>query len=315
MKRVLLAYLLIGFAALGLNAQQLPHMSFHMFNQQMFNPAYVGSNGSVGFQLAGRQQWTGYDGAPNTYVIGVDAPLGRRSSKPKLALGLMAYQDQIGITTKNHIQAQLAYRIFFDNSALSFGVQVGVDRFEDRYSDLAVTDPNDPLVAQGNVTSDFHPNTGFGIYYYSKTFYLGASATQIIENSIEELASYDVTRHAHVQGGLLLDIASKVKLRPSFMVRLNASDENTNNSPFNAELNLSAIYDDRVMLGFGHRINEAVIGMIKYQFDNGLYLGYAYDFITNAVGRNANASHEVLLGYRYDLGGKAIKSPRFITYF
>lgn len=64
MKKLLYTIALLGLAGLSAQAQQLPQLSFHMFNQQLVNPAFVGSNGSLGFQLTGRQQWTGIEGAP-----------------------------------------------------------------------------------------------------------------------------------------------------------------------------------------------------------------------------------------------------------
>ena len=294
MKKLLYTIALLGLAGLSAQAQQLPQLSFHMFNQQLVNPAFVGSNGSLGFQLTGRQQWTGIEGAPNTYVAAVDAPIGKRSTKPGLAFGLMGYQDEIGVSRINHAQLQLAYRIFFKNSALAFGIQGSATRFIDDYTKLNVADPNDPEANQ-RITSDILPNTGFGVYYYNSNFYLGVSLAQFSEYSTENLGGYEQARHIFTQGGFNLQVSDDFKLRPSFMAKLNGSENFE--SPFNAEINLSGIYKDRILLGVGHRINEAVIAMMKLHLTDEFYIGYAYDFNTSVVGANANGSHEVLIGH------------------
>ena len=73
--------ILIGFIALLMllsvvsNAQQDPMYTQYMFNTQTVNPAYAGTWESVGFMVLGRQQWAGWEGAPETYTFTFQAPL------------------------------------------------------------------------------------------------------------------------------------------------------------------------------------------------------------------------------------------------
>ena len=62
----IIAALLIGA---GLDAQQLPVYSQYLFNKYLINPAVAGSDGCTSLNHTTRQQWTGYQGAPQTYSL------------------------------------------------------------------------------------------------------------------------------------------------------------------------------------------------------------------------------------------------------
>src|SRR5574338_487120 len=70
---------LIIFAAIlitsGLDAQQLPIYSQYLFNKYLINPAVAGSDGYTSLNLTTRQQWTGYQGAPQTYSLSFNGRL------------------------------------------------------------------------------------------------------------------------------------------------------------------------------------------------------------------------------------------------
>ena len=70
-----LGILAIVIAAFTSNAQQDPMYTQYMFNTQTINPAYAGTWESVGFMALGRHQWTGWNGAPETYTFLLPAPL------------------------------------------------------------------------------------------------------------------------------------------------------------------------------------------------------------------------------------------------
>ena len=87
-----LGILLIVSASLTSSAQQDPMYTQYMFNTQTINPAYAGTWESVGFMVLGRHQWTGFDGAPETYTFSMQAPL----KNERVALGANIISDKIG---------------------------------------------------------------------------------------------------------------------------------------------------------------------------------------------------------------------------
>ena len=56
-------------------AQQDPQFSMYMFNRQVLNPAFAGAMGSTNLTTAGRSQWVGIDGHPNTFSLSFNMPV------------------------------------------------------------------------------------------------------------------------------------------------------------------------------------------------------------------------------------------------
>lgn len=74
MKKGLLVIAAVIMAA-GLDAQQLPIYSQYLFNKYLINPAVAGADGYTSLNLTTRQQWTGYQGAPQTYSLSYNGRL------------------------------------------------------------------------------------------------------------------------------------------------------------------------------------------------------------------------------------------------
>ena len=64
-----------------------------MFNKMAMNPAYAGNDEMYSITAIHRNQWTGFDGAPETQLLSLNAPVGRR-----VGLGLNVARNTIGIS-------------------------------------------------------------------------------------------------------------------------------------------------------------------------------------------------------------------------
>ena len=56
-------------------SQQVPQFSQNMFNKLANNPGYTGSSEAINAMVLHRSQWIGFDGAPITLNLAVDAPV------------------------------------------------------------------------------------------------------------------------------------------------------------------------------------------------------------------------------------------------
>ena len=65
-----------------LDAQQLPIYSQYLFNKYLINPAVAGSDGYTSLNLTTRQQWAGYQGAPQTYSLSFNGRLLKQKNAP-----------------------------------------------------------------------------------------------------------------------------------------------------------------------------------------------------------------------------------------
>ena len=77
------------------------------------------------------------------------------------------------------------------------------------------------------------------------------------------------------------------------------------------DLNLNMLFRQRFWLGAGYRTGDAVVGMVEYQVNPLLRIGYAYDLTTSALRRYSGGSHEVMLGIDLGRDPIRIKTPRY----
>ena len=72
MKKIILIFTTMLFWSLSGSAQQDPMVSQYMFNGLYLNPAYAGSHDYWSSTLSYRNQWVGFEGAPETEIAAVD---------------------------------------------------------------------------------------------------------------------------------------------------------------------------------------------------------------------------------------------------
>ena len=78
MKKIIL-YIIITFCLFTVDgiAQQDPQYTQYMYNMNVVNPAYAGSRETLSIGLLGRRQWTGLNGAPETFTASLHAPIAK----------------------------------------------------------------------------------------------------------------------------------------------------------------------------------------------------------------------------------------------
>ena len=116
--------------------------SQYVFNGLLINPAYAGTREVLTATALYRNQWINIPGAPKTGVFSMDSPVRNQ----KVGLGLNVVVDKIGVTNHTGISGIYSYKLYFNQSVLSFGIQGGVGFFnstnsEVKYSDNASIDP------------------------------------------------------------------------------------------------------------------------------------------------------------------------------
>ncbi len=318
MKHILILVGLTVALSFAGRAQQNPQYSLFMFNKQAINPAYVGSRGSFSINADYRTQWVATEGNPETFNIGVHTPLGKGALIPRLAAGLMYSHESLGAQERNNIAAQIAYRTpVGEETILSFGLEGSMYNISYNASNLRAEDANDATIAMLG-ENNMQINFSGGVYLYHDRYYAGLSAVSLANpnNSNMDQPTAEITfrRHYYAMAGYLQPVNDWLKLRANVINKYVYIQE-TGESPNTADINLSAIFADRFLVGASYRTDKTAIAMAQFQINSYLNLAYAYDFKTSQYSRLAGASHEVFLGI--DLGGntRSLTSPRFVTYF
>lgn len=326
MKKLLLTIVLIvpGLVAL---AQQDPHFTMYMFNQQMINPAYAGARNALSLNGLYRKQWVSMDGAPETFNVGVHTPGDVNADFSRAAFGGLIFNDRIGVTNQTGVYFQYAYRVPFDEKGsrfLSMGLQAGFITYTANFSRLNPRDgfPQDGSINQ-DITNRFLPNVGFGAYLMDARYYLGFSIPHLLQNqydrnAIINAATNDVARqlrHYFLMGGYVFDLGTSVKMRPHIIAKYVYNPGKDITVPFDADFNLSLIYNDRFLVGASYRLQDAFSAILEMQVTRNLRMGYAYDYTLSELNNYHNGTHEIMIGYDFSQAIKAFATPRFIRYF
>ena len=92
MKKLIFTIFLLALSFEVTYSQQVPQFSQNMFNKLANNPGAAGSAQAITASALHRSQWIGFDGAPLTQSISVDAPIQMLNG----GIGLSIINDEIG---------------------------------------------------------------------------------------------------------------------------------------------------------------------------------------------------------------------------
>lgn len=289
--------ILAGFIlfSIQVQAQQRPVFSQYMFNMLALNPAYAGNQKQLSVTALIRNQWINLDGAPKTQTITSHSNFRDRN----IGLGMMLYNESIGVHSDIGAYFSYSYQIKFRNSMLSLGLQGGVNQLTSNYSKLKSRtfggiDPS--LVNYKNL----NPNFGTGFFYNSKTAYIGFSVPFLINNKIMQESEGTVVessekRYYFLTGGKVFDINKNLKLKPSFLLR------GQERSPLGFDVSLNFFIDEILNVGLSYRNHDALTGMFQLDLNENFSFGYAYDYTLSGLNEIARGSHELMVNYRIRL--------------
>ena len=166
-------------------------------------------------------------------------------------------------------------------------------------------------IYQTNSLSNFLPNVGAGLYYYTTKFYAGFSVPQILSYNPEQSFHIEVdkvhkqSRHYYLTSGVILSTKGELKFRPSFMVKY------TENAPVQFDVNLNMLISDIIWVGASYRSSDAVVLLLEYQVSKKLRVGYSYDMTLSEIRSYSTGSHEIIIGYDFGFNVLKMKTPRY----
>lgn len=315
MKKLIFIFIM-GLFCVELYSQQDPLFSQYMFNKLALNPGYAGSREAISGDIIYRNQWVGISGAPKTFSLSVHSPL----RNEHLAVGITAYNDRLGAEISNTgVLGTLAYRVIFPESKLSFGLQGGFKYSNIDWSLINAKDPYDLLANPEK--QKLVPDVNFGIYYYSTHFYAGFASKHLLQNQTvvikDAKGENEITKlfaHFYFMGGYVMRINDDLYFRPSGFVKF------VKNAPAQMDLNASFLIADRFWLGTSYRTS---LGKMSYENQNALSflteinitnnwrIGYSYDMWLNELKSFNKGSHEIRIGFDFDIIQTIMRNPRF----
>lgn len=304
-----LGILAIVFTAFASNAQQDPMYTQYMFNTQTINPAYAGTWESVGFMALGRHQWTGWDGAPETYTFSLQAPL----KNERVALGLNVISDKVGLEKRFYLFADYSYLVpISEKTNLRLGLKGGFTNYSNNLQEYDIVDPNDPNFV-GEVKNAFKPNFGVGAFLYGKKAYVGFSIPKVVSTTFDnDMKSFSVDgelRHYFLIAGAVFDMGENVKFKPTMFTKASFTSET--GTPLQMDFTGNFLIKEKLWLGAMYRTGSSYGFIAQWIFDNKLRVGYAIDFATNNVKHHNNGTHEIMVSYELKFKKEEVVSPRY----
>jgi len=302
MKKIIFVLSLALFFT-DLSAQQDAQFSQNMFNKLANNPGFTGSNQAISVIGLYRDQWSGFEGAPQTTNLSVHAPI----SALRGGLGLSIFSDQEGQYDNTNINLSYAYQTELGGGQLGIGFSFGMYQSGLDGSQLNPSETGDNTIPTSEVTGSAL-DLGAGIYFNTQDVYFGLSSLHLSEPSIDvsDGSIKQLKQHYFLIAGSYHSITEALSLNPSIYLKSDGSSSQL-------DINTNLIYNDKIWGGLSYRLDDGIVVLAGLELMKDLRLGLAYDLVMSEIKTN---SFEVMLGYNFDIKVdtqiKRYKNPRFL---
>lgn len=303
--------ILIMLSAFSSNAQQDPQYTQYMYNTQVVNPAYVGSQKVLSFGLLYRSQWVGFEGAPKTGTFSVNSPIG---GSDNMGLGLSIVSEELGPAKESNANIDFSYSVNTSaNAKLAFGIKAGFDILNVDFTKLNLFDIDDPKF-QENIDNKIQPQIGSGVYYYTDEFYLGLSVPNFLRTKHYDEGNLPNTNsntiaverlHYFLISGYVFDLSENLKFKPATLVKL------VSGSPLQWDMSANFLINEKFTIGASYRWSAALSGLVGFQATDELFIGFGYDYQTTDIEDYSDGSYEIMLRFDIFLKPDRAIAPRF----
>ena len=291
-----------------------------MFNQVVYNPAFIGSEFGDQFciNLVHRDQWLGYttedeSKAPLTTSFNVHKPFTIKGHK--LGAGLMFVNDGLGFQSTTTGYLGLSYHYDMGENAageqrwLIGGLNVGFIQSGIDGTKLDFIDQGDAvinaLIANGQ---DIALDVGFGLLYKTEKYYVGVSNMHIPQSKVDwfggDFPDTDnkINRHFYINAGYEYQLLENLVLKPRTLLKFDRAI-------WQIDLGVLAELNGQFWGGLNVRRGEGFMllaGLKAWEQKTPkgthvLKVGASYDITTNRIGGVSNGSIEMMANYCFPI--------------
>jgi len=154
------------------------------------------------------------------------------------------------------------------------------------------------------------PNFGTGIHYTLKNYYIDFSVPLLLRNNFNtEQTDKSATQNKqdrvfNLQAGAKFPLMPGFELQPAFAAWL------IKGSPPLLDIRLLASIQDAFGFGLVYRLSGSFSSYFTYKISDNLLLGYAYELPLAYDYRISSGTHEIVLGFDFQLLKRKTLSPR-----
>ena len=326
-----LFFLCMICSVMKVTAQQKPYYTQYILNNYILNPALSGIESYTDVKLSYRNQWTGIEGAPVTTYFSIQGPLGHSDNirttptsfekagvntmgkdylddytapDPHSGVGMIIMNDKTGYISRFSMYGTYAYhKPLGTKTTLSLGFLAGFTNISLDQSKVVLGDIqyDDAIGYTNGELKKFQPEIGAGLWLYSKNYYLGLSALNIVPGKVKfaktsntKVGTYYVPTY-FVSAGYRFLTNGDISILPSVSV------QSVSPFPLQIHANIKFQYQDLLWFGGSYRITDELGGyaiMAGVNIAHTINIGYAYDVSTTSRLRAyAGDTHEIIVGF------------------
>lgn len=292
---LLALFLLSGFATL---AQSRKNISQFSHFQSYFNPGLTGYEGSTvrGFV---RNQWSGFEGAPQTFFFSTELDFGELAGEidpalmGKNAVSINLLHDTYGAFRDNELMISYASRVrLTENHNLRLGVGINYQSVRLDGNAMTAEEQNDPTLGQyfGSFSNMQFLDANVGIALTHRQYYFSYALHRInggkVSSGDEFMDGYPAEQF--IQAGF------REAITPNLSIITNAFFRSRKDLPNVLELNIKALLMDKVWVGAGHRIDYASNLQVGF-LTRRMKIGYLYEFPMGRSYLLPGSTHEFMV--------------------
>ncbi len=282
---------ILFFTYNGISQQVALNSQFYYFDF-ILNPSLSGSKDYNPIYLSYRNQWTGFNGSPETIHFGGNMALDAFNG-----LGIQFFQDNHGGAYKqNGMHLNYArHFIIKEKKYFSIGGGMLIDQFSGNFNNLELVNPTDNVFLIGQ-ESKLLADASIGFNFHLNKFNIGISSFNLLQSRVSNNSIQSNNNNLKRQYQLLcsysLPIDSSIVLEPKILVR------GLESGIYHGDLLMLGKFKEIYILGFSHRIGAAWSFIAGIEYNNSV-ISYSYDLSTSGLQSYTGATHEVILGYKF----------------
>jgi type IX secretion system PorP/SprF family membrane protein len=312
-----------------LQAQQESQYTQFMYNKTLLNASYAGARRVHSIYAIYRNQWMGFNGRPQSYLLSYDGPINGN----RLGGSMIIANQEMGIVKNQFANAAISYDIInTEQMSLRLGINVVARRysFDINNQDIFVQDFQDASLNKGDARTKYYANVGTGAYFDFKHLYFGVSVPNLNKNLIALGENANSTspaqeqRHFYMMTGGFIPLKKDIHFKPSLLLKY------VKYAPMSADLNLSLVFKQRFSGGISYRYGQSggkgdsFDFLTFFQATDKLGIGLAYDYTLSKIKKYSSGSIEALLRYDFtkttkstnkknvsEKQGSLLSNPRF----
>lgn len=280
----------------------------------MVNPGYAGMNDGITINTVVRNQWMGFEGAPNTQNFNAHMPFKLFGMQHGVGLTLM--NDKAGL--ENNISIALNYAFQKEIAEGKMGIGVGLGFASQSLNTAGLNGYNDAvdLLIPSGQDEPIYFDLSLGGFYKTENLYFGLSLVHLTQPRVKYKGENAGSSYPYYRRGSFLTFGYNYQLsnplfeiEPSVLVYTSGSSVQM---AFNSVLH----FKNRFWGGVGYRLIDAVSILAGAEVIEGLNVGLAYDIPTSQMIYGTSGSFEFTVQYVFKVDvekdDRVFKSVRFL---